>query len=131
MANNPKEKPKWFPDKIMFENSRLNVKNGQKISDLFTNRALVALSLLYEKISNVKDESLRNIFEIVFSGALSQSSKMVFVINRNNKKQVGSWTVGYWIPNEHFEINVWNCFYNRYKRILKAIEEVNQFISDE
>lgn len=97
MANYPKISPKWFPDKVMFENSRLNVKNGQKISDLFTKRALVALSLLYEKISNIKDDNLRNVFEIVFSGSLSQSSKMVFVINRNkkNKLVVGRLDIGF------------------------------------
>jgi len=33
---------------------------------------------------------------------------------------VGSWVIGYWIPKENFEINVWNCFENRYRRIIKA-----------
>ena len=131
MANNPIKEPKWFPNEIMVENSRLNVKNGQRVSDLFTKRALVALSFLIDKIKKIKDENLRDVFEIVFSGTLSQASKMVFVINRNNRKEVGSWAVGYWIPKEHFEINVWNCFKNRYKRVLKAMEEVNQFIIDE
>lgn len=131
MANHPIKEPKWFPNEIMVENSRLNVKNGQRVSDLFTKRALVALSFLIDKIKKIKDENLRDVFEIVFSGTLSQASKMVFVINRNNRKEVGSWAVGYWIPKEHFEINVWNCFKNRYKRVLKAMEEVNQFIIDE
>jgi len=55
---------------------------------------------------------------------------MVFVVKRRGKfngktrkipkKEVGSWVIGYWIPKEHFEINVWNCFENRYKKILKA-----------
>jgi len=55
---------------------------------------------------------------------------MVFVVKRRGKfngklretkkKEVGSWVIGYWLPKENFEINAWNCFENRYKKILKA-----------
>ena len=56
---------------------------------------------------------------------------MVFVIKRRNKtkengnivtekKEAGSWVIGYWQPNEYFENNVWTCFETRFKKILKA-----------
>jgi len=59
---------------------------------------------------------------------------MVFVVksrgkykgNNNgnsNKKEVGSWVIGYWVPKENFEINVWNCFENKFRKTLKAKSE--------
>lgn len=43
---------------------------------------------------------------------------------------MGSWVIGYWVPEEHFEINVWNCFENRYKRILKGETEISDIFSE-
>jgi hypothetical protein len=62
---------------------------------------------------------------------------MVFVIRRrgktngqseNGKAEVGSWVIGYWIPVEHFEIHVWRCFENRFRRILRGKVEINEVI---
>lgn len=137
MCNEPMIKPKWYPTCAMYENSRINVEKGQKVSDLFTPRALVGLSLLWDEIKRIKDDKLRAIFELVFSGALSQASNLVFVIRRRAKKEggqaqaeVGSWVIGYWVPEEHFEINVWNCFENRFKRVLKGEQEIYDLFSD-
>lgn len=133
MANNPERKPSWYPTSVMFENSRLNVKKEQQVDDLFTPRALVALSLILDEIKKIKDENIRNVFELTFSGTLSQASNLVFVIRRRKKNEnsepraeVGSWVIGYWVPEEHFEINAWNCFENRFKRILKGEIEINE-----
>jgi adenine-specific DNA methylase len=57
---------------------------------------------------------------------------MVFVIEKKNssesnlesvQKQIGSWVIGYWIPKQNFEVNIWNCFKNRYNKIYKAKKE--------
>lgn len=136
MCNEPQIEPKWYPKTDLYENTRINVGKDQKVSDLFTPRALVGLSLLLEEIKQIDDEKIRNIFELTLSGTLSQASKLVFVIRRkkNNgdiaKAEVGSWVVGYWVPEEHFEINVWNCFENRFKRILKGEQEIFEMFSD-
>lgn len=137
MCNHPAIPAKWYPESIMFENSRINVGREEKVSDLFTPRALVGLSLLLDRIKEIKDEKIRNIFEITFTGTLSQASNLVFVIRRRKKNEndkpraeVGSWVIGYWVPEEHFEINVWNCFENRYKRILKGEKEIYELFSD-
>lgn len=137
MAFSPKAEPKWYPDSVMYENSRINVGKKQKVSDLFTPRALVALSWILDEIKKIDDERIRDIFELTFSGTLSQASNLVFVIRGRKKNEgnrdraeVGSWVIGYWVPEEHFEIHVWNCFENRYKKILKGVQEINDIFSE-
>ena len=134
MSENPKIKPKWYPTAQMFENGRINVYKNQTVADLFTKRALVGLSLLLDEIKKIENDSVRETLELTLTGTLSQASKLVFVIRRRGKNdegegkaEVGSWVIGYWVPEEHFEINVWNCFETRFKRILKGKEDVNSF----
>ena len=136
MAMKPAISAKWYPKSCMFENTRINVSKDQKVSDLFTPRALTGLSLILEQINKIKDEKIKNVFELTLTGTLSQASNLVFVIRRRGKNdaeevkaEVGSWVIGYWVPEEHFEINVWNCFENRFKRILKGEIEINNIFS--
>lgn len=137
MMMNPAISPLWYPESIMFENSRINVGKEQKVSDLFTPRALVGLSLLLDEIKKIDDPAVRTVFELTLSGTLSQASNLVFVIRGRKKNEgcppkaeVGSWVIGYWVPDEHFEINVWNCFENRFKRILKGEQEIFDLFSE-
>lgn len=137
MCNHPVVEPKWYPTSPMFENSRINVEKDQRVSDLFTPRALAGLSLLLDEIKKIQDEKIRNVFELTLTGTLSQASNLVFVIrgrrkneNAEPKAEVGSWVIGYWVPEEHFEINVWNCFENRFKRILKGEKEIAGIFSE-
>ncbi len=136
MSRHPGIAPKWYPTSEMFENSRINVGKDQKVSDLFTPRALVGLSLILDEIQKIEDPKIRDIFELTLTGTLSQASNLVFVIrgrkkneDQEAKAEVGSWVIGYWIPEEHFEINVWNCFENRFKRILKGEQEIYDLFS--
>ncbi len=125
-----------LPTKKLVKNSRINAKEGMSVYDLFTPRNALALSMLLEEINKIQDIKLRDFFRFCFTACSGQASKMVFVINKRKKmkgehtvsdrKEVGSWVIGYWIPKEHFEINAWNCFENRYKRILKAKKEFFQ-----
>ena len=136
MAMHPAIKPKWYPTTLMFENSRINVGKDQTVADLFTPRALVGLSLILDEINKIQDENIRDIFQLTFTGTLSQASNLVFVIRGRNKSkdfcpkaEVGSWVIGYWVPEEHFEINVWNCFENRFKRVLNGETEIYDLFS--
>ena len=136
MSMHPAITPKWYPTALMLENSRINVGKSQTIADLFTPRALVALSLLLDEINKIQDERIRDVFYLTLTGTLSQASNLVFVIRGRAKgekstqrAEVGSWVIGYWVPEEHFEINVWNCFENRYKRILKGEAEIFDLFS--
>ena len=121
--------PYYYPKNRFFHNSRINANREHHIYDLFTPRNLMGLSLLMDRIEKIEKSSFRKFFTFCFTASVGQASKMVFVIKRRGKynkksrkpkKEVGSWVIGYWIPKENFEINVWNCFENRYRRIIKA-----------
>jgi SAM-dependent methyltransferase len=118
-----------YPKAKLFHNSRINAYSQMHVYELFTPRNLYGLSLLLNRIDAIEDAELRELFRFCFTASLGQSSKMVFVVNKRGKfngkryqerKEVGSWVIGYWIPREKFEINVWKCFETRYRRILKA-----------
>lgn len=134
MASKPNKTAGWYPTDQLVPNSRINAKKGMRVCDLFTPRALVGLSLLLGKIRQVEDLDIRRSLELCFTACLPQASNMVFVIRhrgknngeqRESKAEVGSWVIGYWIPKEHFEINVWRCFENRFRRILAGCKEIN------
>jgi len=128
--------PFWHPNNELVWNTRVNVHKGDKVSDLFTRRNLIALSMIYHEIEAIKEDDLRDIMKFTFSSALPQASKMVFVIRKRGRSkgivkestpEVGSWaTRGYWVPHEYFEINAWNCFENRFKKVYRGKKESNE-----
>jgi 16S rRNA G966 N2-methylase RsmD len=136
-ATNPQYLPGWYPSDLLIPNSRINAKSGTRICDLFTNRALVGLSLLFEKINQIPDKTIKSVMLFCFSATLPQASNLVFVIRKrgkttgnesNDRPEVGSWVIGYWVPTEHFEIHTWRCFENRFRRILRGKQQVNSSI---
>ena len=129
----------WYPKVELIPNSRINVKSGEKVQDLFTKRNLLALSMILNEIEKIEDKEIKDTFKFVFTSALGQASKMVFVIRNRGRAsetikyttpEVGSWaTRGYWIPSEYFEINAWNCFEERFFKVLRGKEESNKLIT--
>lgn len=120
--------PKHFRDLTFFTNSRINVKPTMSLHDVFTGRALMNMDKIIGAIESFSP-ALKRALLLTLTSASGQMSNMVFAIkNRggNSKRngasiEVGSWVIGYWIPKTHFEINVWNCFKNRAKKLLKAL----------
>ncbi|MFH1306362.1 MAG: DNA methyltransferase [Candidatus Micrarchaeota archaeon] len=125
--------PYYYPKNNFFHNSRINADRKKRIYELFTPRNLMALSLLLHSIDKIEDRKMKDMMKFCFTSAVGQASKMVFVIKRRGKfngqtrtkgmGEVGSWVIGYWMPRDNFEINAWNCFENKFKRILKAKKE--------
>lgn len=122
-------RPKHVRNFTFFTNSRINVKPGMTVSDIFTGRALHNIDLLIEAISGYPSH-LKRALLLTLTSSVGQMSNMVFAIkNRSNSKrngngnkiEVGSWVIGFWLPDTHFEINVWNCFRNRANKLLKAL----------
>ncbi|MBV1835719.1 DNA methyltransferase [Acetobacter estunensis] len=112
----------------MFDNARINAHSSLQWSDLFTGRALHNIRLLREAVADIAPP-LREAFELTLTAAIGQMSRMVFAISGRkgttgktpDRLEVGSWTVGYWRPRRHFEINVWNCFASRAARLLRVL----------
>ncbi len=136
-AARPMLEPRWYPSDLLHTNTRINVKEGTRVSDLFAPRALVALSIIFERIKLVEADDERAILMSCFTATLPQASKMVFVIRRRgkatgskdeSKAEVGSWVIGFWVPKEHFEINAWRCFENRFTRTMRGKVEMQQLI---
>lgn len=126
--------PYNYPQRQFFHNPRINAYRDQHIYELFTPRNLLALSMLLHEIEKFENDDIKSLFKFMFTSSVGQASKMVFVVksrgkykgNNNgnsNRKEVGSWVIGYWVPGENFEINVWNCFENKFRKILKAKAE--------
>lgn len=122
-------KPRHFRNLRFFTNSRINVKPTMTISDIFTGRAMHNIDLFIESFSNYPAH-LKRALLLTLTSSAGQMSNMVFAIkNRSKGKrngkcdkiEVGSWVIGFWLPDTHFEINVWNCFNNRANKLLKAL----------
>ena len=113
-----------------FTNSRINASPDLTLNDLFTGRALRNMDLLLDAINSLPS-NLQPIFSLCLTAACGQMSNMVFAITDRGKMtghssariEVGSWVIGYWRPKLHFEINVWNCFARRVRRLVKASRE--------
>ena len=116
-----------------FDNSRINSHNDISVNDLFSARAILLvekLQILFEKYPDNISTSL----QFILTASLGQMSNMVFAITRRGKTkgkeiertEVGSWVIGYWQPKRHFEINAWNCFENKAKKLLKAIKHIEK-----
>ncbi|HEX9913159.1 MAG TPA: hypothetical protein VGB01_07940, partial [candidate division Zixibacteria bacterium] len=135
-----KDIPYWYPQNELIWNTRVNVHKGTRVSDLFTRRNLIALSMIYHELEAIRDKTIKELMQFTFSSALPQASKMVFIIKQRGrksgktveeKKEVGSWaTRGYWVPSEYFEINAWNCFEERFKKVIRGKEESNELIEN-
>ncbi|MEJ5308818.1 MAG: DNA methyltransferase [Anaerolineae bacterium] len=113
-----------------FTNSRINSSASLTLGDLFTGRALRNIELLLAAIDNLP-EAVQEPMLLSLTAAIGQMSKMVFAITGRGKMtgassermEVGSWVIGYWRPEQHFEVNVWNCFERRARKLIKAVAE--------
>lgn len=114
-----------------FTNSRINSNKQMSIYDLFTRRALYNIDLILDEIK-IFPETIQRALLLTLTSASGQMSSMVFAItNRGKTKnqishkiEVGSWVIGYWRPELHFEINVWNCFENKAKKLAQALVNI-------
>ncbi len=123
-----KSVPYWYPKNDLIWNSRVNVHKDEKVSELFTKRNLIALSIILDEIENIQDSKIRDLFKFMFTSSLAQASKM---LPYRQRLMTGgpAWVIrGFWVPEKRFELNVWNCFENRYKKVLRGKLESNELI---
>jgi len=112
--------PYWYPKNELIWNSRVNVRQGEKVCELFTKRNLLALSMILNEIEKVKNVKIRDLFKFTFTSTLAQASKMIPFMG-GFKSGGPSWKIrGFWTPEKRFELNVWDCFEGRYKKVVRG-----------
>jgi hypothetical protein len=120
-----------------FTNSRINSTPSMTLKELFTGRALRNIELLLAAIDGLTSTNQEPLL-LSLTASVGQMSKMVFAITGRGKTtgvssermEVGSWVIGYWRPEQHFEVNVWNCFERRVQKLIKAVAEAESLQVD-
>lgn len=111
-----------------YSNGRINASADMTLDSLLTPRAQHNIDLLLEAIEGCP-QSIQMPLKLCLTAASGQMTRMVFAVTGRGKTkgkaadkvEVGSWVIGYWRPRLHFEVNVWNCFENRVRKLLKAL----------
>lgn len=117
--------PYWYPDNELVWNTRVNVHKGTKVSDLFSKRNLIALSILLHTIKEIDDGNVRDFMKFVFSSTVTQGSKLLV----HTPGQGPGWKVrGFWVPENRYEMNVWHFFENRYRKVVNGKKESNEIV---
>lgn len=115
----------WYPKNELIWNSRVNVRRGEKVCELFTKRNLLALSMILNEIEKIDNDKIKDLLKFTFTSSIAQASSMI-PYQGGFTTGGPSWKVrGFWIPDKHFELNVWNCFEERFKKVYRGKEESN------
>ncbi|KXB04735.1 hypothetical protein AKJ48_01585 [candidate division MSBL1 archaeon SCGC-AAA261O19] len=125
--------PCWYPKNELYYPNGKEFREGthqegkNSISDLFTKRNLIALSILYDEIGNLPNGEVKELMKFTFTGSLHLGSKMLPA----RKSRGGPvWSQHrFWLPKDFWERNVWNNFETRFQRVLKGKKECNEEIS--
>ena len=116
-----------------FMQLRHQLRKDPTLQNLFSHRNLAFLTYLRDLINHLPPEfiGMKDLLLFALTSSLGQASKMVWVINKRNgkelkKKQVGSWTHHFfWDPTQYFEVNAWSCFKNRVKKLISGKKDSN------
>jgi hypothetical protein len=130
--------PYWYPkDKLRYENGTEFKEGTHKpelddIPSLFSHQNLIALSILYQSIENVKNADVKDVLRFAFTSALAQTSKLCE--DRPTRPFSSAWiTHRYWIPDQYMEFNVWRVFSSHFEEkqgVLRGKEESQSIIAD-
>lgn len=123
--------PKFkFPRGVTFNQARSEA--GKDIPSLFTHRNLLALTILFDAINNIKSPLYREQFRFAFTSMLHLATKLTPV--RPSRQASSFWaTHSYWVPDLFMESNVWNLFKSAVKGrqgLIKAKKESNKEIGE-
>lgn len=108
------EVPYWYPTQRLAYNGE-DFKEGthdpniDSVDKLFTKRNLIALSIIFNNISKIKEEKIKQAFLFAFTSMSHLASKMTPV--RPTRPMSSFWAMHrYWIPPIFMESNVWHLF---------------------
>lgn len=112
----------WYPTDPLPANA-----DAERIDQLFTPRNLLALSLLFDRISQLPQDDLRRLLLYTFTANLAFTTRLIPVNEkrfRQGRNCTGVWGFKrFWLPPFHVENNVFNYFRNRLDRTIAAKHE--------
>jgi len=115
----------WYPkEEFLYPDRKpfITKRRINDIPDLFTERNLFALAMLFNEINKLPNGDIKDILLFSFTSALGQSSRLV------PYEEAGGglgWIIhNYLVLPVHREINVWISFKNRFERIIKGKNEL-------
>jgi len=118
------EIPYWYPkNELRYPDGRpfkegTHIPGKESIPGLFTKRNLLALSMLFHEISNIRNENVKELMIFTFTCGLHLASRF----NPHVEEKWGpEWAVPrYWLPVRFREYNVWYIFEGRFRKVLKG-----------
>jgi DNA modification methylase len=128
--------PYWYPrDKLRYADGKdfkegAHIEEINSVESLFTQRNLIALSILYHQIEQVDDSLIKDLLKFRFTSITHLASKMTPV--RPTRPFSSFWPMHrYWVPPIFMESNVWLLFQSAVKGrqgLLKGKEETNESV---
>lgn len=114
------------------QNARINTVDGMGWSDFFSGRALAVIEEIVDFADAEPDVSVRRALRLTLTSAMGQMSNMVFALEKKGLAKgqisasisVGSWAIGLWRPDTHFEVNAWNCFTVRSSKLSNSLKKM-------
>lgn len=100
-------------------------RSGKKtLDELFSERALIILSKLRDKIEKVSNPKLRDLLLFTFTSMLANVSSMLPGDLKKATYKSG-WVISkFWVPKVHTERNIFHCFRLRIRAIIKGKKEL-------
>ena len=116
------EIPYWYPKDELRYTSGEEFQEGthigiDKVSDLFTKRNLIALSMVYHEIESIEDAKIRDLTKLAFTSMVHLASKLCPIAKPSPRSHWSKFSATsfwaqhrYWIPPRFMESNVWMLF---------------------
>ncbi len=132
----PKDKL-YYPDGKPFKKKEIN----ETVADLYTNRGLIALSMIWHQIETIEvDDRTRDFLRFWFTSRAHIASKMTPVAKPSPRAHwtedstTSFWAIqSFWVPPRYMESNAWMVFesgFNGPQGLIKGKEESNAEVGE-
>ena len=110
----------WYPTDTLITNSIISAKEGMRICELFSKRALICQSYLYSLIDKLGKSPEKDLLLLAFTANLANCSKLVPPITSRGDMAQGAWMTGFYVGETYLENNVFHYFENRVKKAING-----------
>jgi len=120
-----KEKKLWYPKDKIFEGEKtkeLLTKDYKYFYELFSERNLLSLALLYQKIKEINNKKTKELLLLAVSSGLYECSWLSHIKGGVVVKPGHH----YWLANIPAEVNVWKYFYLRFNSAILRGKQYSQ-----